>query len=54
MKPFNLVTKKRRLQWETSNLYIYIGNLDYDCTSEELYYFLNDFGEIDYVDLPLK
>ena len=32
----------------------YIGNLDYECTSEELYYFLSDFGEIDFVDLPLK
>ena len=31
----------------------YVGNLDYECTSEELYFFLSDFGEIDFVDLPL-
>jgi RNA recognition motif-containing protein len=54
MKPFSLTTVSRRLKYETNKHYLYIGNLDYHCTPEEFYYFLEEFGEIEYVDLPLK
>jgi RNA recognition motif-containing protein len=54
MLPFHLRTNYRKTHIERTKLQLYIANLDYNCTSEELYYHVSDFGEVEYVDLPLR
>ncbi|EAR83854.2 RNA recognition motif protein (macronuclear) [Tetrahymena thermophila SB210] len=53
MKPFELKTKKTRLQFDRSMKEVYLANLPFDATSEEIFALAQDFGEVIYVDMPL-
>ncbi len=33
---------------------VYLSNLNYNTSSTDIYYLANDFGEIEYVDMPVK
>ena len=54
MKPFHLRTRHRVAQVDTSRSFLYLQNLDYDCKSEDVYYLAADFGDVEYVDMPLR
>ena len=54
MKPFHLHTNYRKTQLDKSKSFLFLNNLDFATTSEEIYNLVSDFGELEYIDMPMR
>lgn len=54
MKPFELKTKTTRLSVEKTMKEVYLANLPFEATSDEIYALALDFGEVLHIDMPLS
>ncbi len=53
MKPFQLKSATSKTLIEKGLKSVYLANLNYKTSSTDIYYLATDFGEVEYVDMPV-